>query len=67
MTTTASCRRSIPAITLTDTFKVTTVDGTTQLVTITIHGSSDADPNDFDNLALRDHVTTEPPFVYGTP
>ena len=53
--------------TLTDTFKVTTVDGTTQLVTITIHGSSDADPNDFDNLALRDHVTTEPPFVYGTP
>ena len=28
--------------TLTDTFTVTTVDGTTQVVTITIHGANDA-------------------------
>lgn len=53
--------------TLTDTFAVTTIDGTTQTVTIIIHGSSDADPNDFDNLALGSHVVTDPPFVYGTP
>ena len=32
--------------TLNDTFTVPTVDGTAQVVTITIHGSSDADPND---------------------
>src|SRR5258705_280603 len=37
--------------TLTDTFTVTSIDGTAQVVTITIHGASDADPNDFDNLA----------------
>ena len=35
--------------TLTDTFTVTTVDGTAMVVTITIHGSNDADPNDFDS------------------
>ena len=28
--------------TLTDTFKVTTVDGTSQVVTVTIHGTNDA-------------------------
>jgi VCBS repeat-containing protein len=53
--------------TLTDTFAVTTLDGSVQTVTIVIHGSSDADPNDFDNLALGNHVVTDAPFVYGTP
>jgi VCBS repeat-containing protein len=36
--------------TLTDTFKVTTVDGTAQVVTVTIHGTNDAKPNDFGSL-----------------
>ena len=36
------CRRSTPAQTLTDTFTATTVDGTAQLVTITINGANDA-------------------------
>jgi VCBS repeat-containing protein len=36
--------------TLTDTFKVTTVDGTAQAVTITIHGTNDADHYDFGSL-----------------
>ena len=53
--------------TLTDSFTVTTVDGTTKLVTITINGASDADPNDFDNLAPGPEVITDPPFVFGTP
>ncbi|WOH65378.1 VCBS domain-containing protein [Bradyrhizobium sp. BWA-3-5] len=53
--------------TLTDTFTVATIDGTTQTVTIVIHGSSDADPNDFDNLAQGDHVIVNTPYVYGTP
>ena len=52
--------------TLTDSFTVTTVDGTPQVVSITIHGATDADINDFDALATRATVTTEPPFVYGT-
>jgi VCBS repeat-containing protein len=59
-----------PGDTLTDTFTVRTTDGTTQVVTITIHGASDADPNDFDDRALGDHVITEPPpsqVVHGTP
>jgi VCBS repeat-containing protein len=37
--------------TLTDCFTVTTVDGTAQVVTVTIHGTNDADPRDFDYLA----------------
>ena len=53
--------------TLTDTFTVTTVDGTAQVVTIAIHGASDADPNDFDYLATGTHVISDPPYVYGTP
>ena len=53
--------------TLTDTFTVTAIDGTAQQVTITIHGASDADPNDFDNLATGTVVITDPPFVHGTP
>lgn len=53
--------------TLTDHFTVTTIDGTTQEVTIAIHGASDADPNDFDNLATGATVVSDPPFVYGTP
>ena len=42
--------------TLTDTFTVHTVDGTAQVVTITIDGPSDADP-----------VISDPPFVFATP
>ncbi|MBR0784175.1 VCBS domain-containing protein [Bradyrhizobium iriomotense] len=53
--------------TITDHFTVTSIDGTTQEVTIAIHGASDADPNDFDNLATGSTVVTDPPFVYGTP
>ncbi|MBR0718615.1 VCBS domain-containing protein [Bradyrhizobium liaoningense] len=53
--------------TLTDTFTITSIDGTTQAVTITIHGASDADPNDFDNLATGSVVITDPPNVFGTP
>ena len=39
--------------TLTDTFTVTTVDGTAQVVTITINGTNDADQNYFDHLATE--------------
>ncbi|MBR0972889.1 VCBS domain-containing protein [Bradyrhizobium japonicum] len=53
--------------TLTDHFTVTSIDGTTQEITIAIHGASDADPNDFDNLATGATVVSDPPFVYGTP
>ena len=41
-TTIRRCRRSMSAITLTDTFTAATVDGTAQLVTITITGANDA-------------------------
>ncbi|MGY8632277.1 VCBS domain-containing protein [Bradyrhizobium sp. 14AA] len=53
--------------TLTDHFTVTSIDGTTQEVTVAIHGASDADPNDFDNLATGATVVSDPPFVFGTP
>jgi VCBS repeat-containing protein len=53
--------------TLNDTFTVHTVDGTAQVVTITIHGSSDTDPNDFDSLATGTTVLSDPPLVHGTP
>ena len=54
--------------TLTDTFTVRTVDGTAMVVTITIHGSNDADPNDFDHLATGKKVTSDGHlFIYGTP
>ncbi|WP_064737339.1 VCBS domain-containing protein [Bradyrhizobium sp. Ai1a-2] len=52
---------------LTDTFTVTTIDGTAQVVTITIKGASDADPNDFDYLATGSVVRCDPPYIYGTP
>jgi VCBS repeat-containing protein len=52
--------------TLTDSFMVTTVDDTAQVVTVTTHGSSDAGPNNFDHLALGDHEISDPPFVFGT-
>ena len=45
--------------TLFDSFTVTTMDGTPQVVTITIHGATDADINDFDSLATRTTVITE--------
>ena len=41
-TATRPCRRSMRPISLTDSFTVTTVDGTAQLVTITINGANDA-------------------------
>jgi hypothetical protein len=50
-----------------DSFTVTTMDGTAKPVTITIHGASDADPNDFVSLAAGPEVISDPPFVYGTP
>jgi VCBS repeat-containing protein len=53
--------------TLTDTFTETTAGGTKQGVTVTIRGSTDADPNHFDNLALGNREISEPPFVFGTP
>jgi len=53
--------------TLTDTFTVKTVDGTAVVVTVTIHGSNDADPNDFDYLATGKKVISDGHFVYGTP
>lgn len=53
--------------TLTDTFTVRTVDGTPMVVTVTIHGSNDADPNDFDYLATGKKVISDGHFVYGTP
>jgi VCBS repeat-containing protein len=48
--------------TLTDTFKVTTVDGTAQMVTVTIHGTNDADRNDFrssygDSFHFKDEIS----------
>lgn len=53
--------------TLTDTFTVRTVDGTEMVVTVTIHGSDDADPNDFDYLATGKKVVSDGHFVFGTP
>jgi VCBS repeat-containing protein len=52
--------------TLTDTFALTTVDGTAQVVTSTIQGSSDADPNDFNFLATGTHEMSDSAFVDGT-
>ncbi|WP_271553460.1 DUF5801 repeats-in-toxin domain-containing protein [Bradyrhizobium sp. CCBAU 45394] len=46
----------------TDTFTVTSIDGTTQVVTIAAHGAGDA-PNGFDNLAAGPAVTSDPPFA----
>ncbi|OAF18069.1 VCBS domain-containing protein [Bradyrhizobium neotropicale] len=53
--------------TLKDHFTVTTIDGTRQEITITIHGAGDGDPNDFDNLAVGHTVVSDPPSVHGTP
>ena len=49
-----------PGQTLIDTSKVATMDGTTQVATITIHGPSNVDANDVDNLAPG-------PVVHGLP
>ena len=49
-----------PGETLIDTSKVATMDGTTQVATITIHGPSNVDANDVDNLAPG-------PVVHGLP
>jgi VCBS repeat-containing protein len=53
--------------TLTDTFTVTTADDTKQMVTVTIRGSTDAGPNDSDNLSLGGREISDPPFIFGTP
>ena len=53
--------------TLIDTFTVATMDGTSQVVTISIHGASDADANHFDNVARGPGHDSYPPFVFGTP
>lgn len=52
--------------TLTDTFTVTSIDGTEQVITITIAGADDADPHDFDHLAVGRKVISDPPFIHGT-
>ena len=48
-----------PGETLIDTSKVATMDGTTQVATITIHGRQQCGPNDVDNLA-RGQLSTTP-------
>lgn len=52
--------------TLIDSFTVTSIDGTAQIVTITINGVDDADPNDFDHLATGKKVISDAPFIHGT-
>jgi len=52
--------------TLTDSFTVTSIDGTAQVITITINGADDSDPNDFDHLAIGTKVICDPPFIHGT-
>ena len=56
-----------PGETLIDTSKVATLDGATQVTTITIHGASHVDPNDVDNLAPGPVVHDfRPPLAFGT-
>ena len=51
--------------TLTDTFTITTIDGTPQVVTIAIHGTNDRDQ--FHWSAAETKEISEPPQVDGTP
>ncbi|WP_245328928.1 VCBS domain-containing protein [Bradyrhizobium centrolobii] len=51
--------------TLTDTFTVTTIDGTEQTITITIHGADDHD--DFGHRAAPAHDTVDPPHASPVP
>ncbi len=51
--------------TLTDTFTVHTIDGTAEVVTITIHGARDDD--DFGHLATATQVVADPSSVGGIP
>jgi VCBS repeat-containing protein len=57
--------------TLTDTFTVTTVDGTPQVVTITIHGTDDGhhndDKHDFDSFVIGAKEISDPPPVDKAP
>jgi VCBS repeat-containing protein len=53
--------------TLTDTFTVHTIDGTAQVVTITIHGASDDDHYDFGRVATATQVVADPPAVNAIP
>ncbi len=52
--------------TLTDSFKVTTVDGTAQVVTITIHGADDTDRHDFDSGAHHFEPSSIAHVVFGS-
>ena len=55
-----------PSETLIDTLTVATMNGTTQVATINIHGA-DPDPNDFDNLARGPVVhDSHPSLAFGT-
>ena len=51
--------------TLTDTFTVTSIDGTEQAITITIHGADDRD--DFHHWSASTFETANPPHLSATP
>jgi VCBS repeat-containing protein len=56
--------------TLTDTFTVTTIDGTAQTVTVTIQGADDVGFHDFHrqaNFQFKDHADLQPPSVSAPP
>ena len=53
--------------TLTDCFTVTTVDGTAQVITITIQGTDDADRDDFHSGAHRFEPSSIAHAVFGSP
>src|SRR6202040_1969503 len=52
--------------TLTDRFTVTTLDGTAQVVTITIHGTDDADRDNFDSGAHDFEPSSIAQVVFGS-
>jgi len=56
-----------PGATPIDTFTVATIDGATQVATITIHGASNVGRNDGDSLVSGPVVhDSHPPFAYGS-
>jgi VCBS repeat-containing protein len=63
----AAIQAADPGQTLIDTSKVATMDGSTQVGTITIRGASDVDANDVDNLAPGPVVhDSHPSLAFGT-
>ena len=52
---------------LTDVFTSATANGTKELVTLTIPGSADANPDGSDNLSLLNPGIYDRPFAFGTP